>query len=518
MQVHTTPDARTRAGGRPARPILAAILGACLVILGVLAPIGSVPAAAAATGAAPKVVIIVGPVGSVTDAYRSDADAAAAEALKYTPNVVKVYTPTATWAAAKAALQGASIVVYMGHGTGWPSPYAPFRATLMDGLGLNPTAGTDNTTTQYWGESYLASDVKLAPNAVVILAHLCYSAGNSEPGNPDPTFAVAQQRVDNMAAGWIGAGARAVIAEVYGEGLYGGAAWYMDQLFGPAQTIDQVWRSDPTSHANVVAFPSVRSPGFTAQMDPDNAEAPPFHRSIVADLALQTTEVVGGATPTATTTPATPTAATTPATPTPVTSPADLASATASPHYFFPQDGDRYAATTRFAFTLDGPSTVTATVVGPGGVIVPTPFTATALAVGPYDWMWDGRLATGAWAPRGRYVLKVVATDGTTSTTRTSWVVADAFGVAISPRPPVRGQLVTVTVTSSEPLRANARLRIVQPGVAARVVTMAHVSASVYRVVVRLSSAGTAGTLSLVVSGTDLGGLVNVTTVRVPLR
>ena len=517
MQVHTTPDARTRAGGRPARRILAAILGACLVILGGLAPIGSVATAAAATGAAPKVVIIVGPFGSVTDAYRSDADAAAAEALKYTPNVVKVYTPTATWAAAKAALQGASIVVYMGHGTGWPSPYAPFRATLMDGLGLNPTAGTDNTTTQYWGESYLASDVKLAPNAVVILAHLCYSAGNSEPGNPDPTFAVAQQRVDNMAAGWIGAGARAVIAEVYGEGLYGGAAWYMDQLFGPAQTIDQVWRSDPTSHGHVVSFPSVRSPGFTAEMDPDGVMAPPFHRSIVADLALRTTDVVAGATaPTSTT--AIPAVATTPATAPPVTSPAGLTSATASPHYFFPQDGDRYAATTRFAFTLDGPSTVTATVVGPGGVIVPTPFTAAALAGGPYAWTWDGRLASGAWAPRGRYNLKVVATDGTVSTTRTTWVVADAFSVAISPRPPTRGQLVTITVTSSEPLRANARLRIVQPGVAARVVTMAHVSATVYRVVVRLSSGGTAGTLSLVVSGTDLGGLVNATTLRVPLH
>ena len=516
MQVHTTPDARIPAGGRPARRIPAAILGACLVILGGLAPIGSVATAAAATGTAPKVVIIVGPVGSVTDAYRSDADAAAAEALKYTPNVVKVYTPTATWAAAKAALQGASIVVYMGHGTGWPSPYAPFRATLMDGLGLNPTAGTDNTTTQYWGESYLASEVKLAPNAVVILAHLCYSAGNSEPGNPDPTFAVAQQRVDNMAAGWIGAGAKAVIAEVYGEGLYGGAAWYMDQLFGPAQTIDQVWRSDPTYHGHVVSFPSVRSPGFTAEMDPDGVMAPPFHRSIVADLALQTTEVVAGATAaTSTTLTSTTTAAPTPPTAVPASG---LVAATASPHYFFPQDGDRYAPTTRFAFTLDGPSTVTATVVGPGGVTVPTPFTAASLMARPYAWTWNGRLASGAWAPRGRYVLKVVATDGTVSTTRTSWVVADAFSVAISPHTPARGQLVTVTVTSSEPLRANARLRIVQPGIAARVVTMSHVSKNVYRVVVRLSSGGTAGTLSLVVSGTDLGGLVNATTLRVPLH
>ncbi|MBF6604898.1 MAG: hypothetical protein IVW53_04875 [Chloroflexi bacterium] len=277
------------------RNTLTAVVLACLVV-GALPSTGMVATAAATSGTGPKVVIIVGPVGATTDAYRSDADAAAAEALRYTPNVVKVYSPTATWAAAKAALQGASIVIYMGHGTGWPSPYPPFRPNLMDGLGLNPTAGTDDTTTQYWGESYLASDVRLAPNAIVILAHLCYSAGNSEPGNPDPTFAVAHQRVDNMAAGWIGAGARAVIAEVYGEGLYGGAAWYVDQLFGASQSIDQVWRSDPTAHGNVVSFPSVRSPGFSAAMDPDGPLAPPYHRSIVADLALRTADVVAGTT------------------------------------------------------------------------------------------------------------------------------------------------------------------------------------------------------------------------------
>ena len=37
---------------------------------------------------------------------------------------MKVYSPNATWSAVKAALQGASIVVYMGHGNGFPSPYS----------------------------------------------------------------------------------------------------------------------------------------------------------------------------------------------------------------------------------------------------------------------------------------------------------------------------------------------------------------------------------------------------------
>ena len=69
------------------------------------------------------VVIIVGATHSATDRYRDVGDAAYAEARKYTSNVVKVYSPNATWAKVKAAAVGASIVVYMGHGNGWPSPY-----------------------------------------------------------------------------------------------------------------------------------------------------------------------------------------------------------------------------------------------------------------------------------------------------------------------------------------------------------------------------------------------------------
>ncbi|MFI5226593.1 MAG: hypothetical protein ACHQ3P_07960, partial [Candidatus Limnocylindrales bacterium] len=215
------------------------ILATSILVAGLALPLaGAATAAAAAPPANPKVVIIVGPVAGSTSSYRSDAAAAAVEAAKYTTNVVRIYSPTATWAKVQAALQGASVVIYMGHGNGWPSPYAPYQPYTKDGLGLNPSAGTDNTTTKYYGEYYLARDVHLAPNAVVILAHLCYSAGNSEPGNPDPTLTVAKQRVDNMGAGWIAAGARAVIAEVYGQGLYGGAAWYVRQLFTTHRSVD----------------------------------------------------------------------------------------------------------------------------------------------------------------------------------------------------------------------------------------------------------------------------------------
>ena len=64
------------------------------------------------------VVIIVGATEGTTSTYRSYADSEYAEAIKYTPNVVKVYSPDATWEAVQAAVDGASIVIYHGHGNG----------------------------------------------------------------------------------------------------------------------------------------------------------------------------------------------------------------------------------------------------------------------------------------------------------------------------------------------------------------------------------------------------------------
>src|SRR4051812_25137042 len=86
--------------------------------------LGGGPLAAAAFAApgqldaarpAPKIVLIVGPAGGATPYYRKLADEAAVEAAKLTPNVVKVYSPDATWSNVKAALTGASVVVYLGH-------------------------------------------------------------------------------------------------------------------------------------------------------------------------------------------------------------------------------------------------------------------------------------------------------------------------------------------------------------------------------------------------------------------
>ena len=214
---------------------IASTVAAVLLLLVTALPSGAL----AAPVRAPKVVLIVGPAGPATDGYRALADQAAAAASEFTPNVVKVYSPNATWPAVRRALDGASIVVYLGHGNGWPSRY---RTSLyppgQNGFGLNPTAGGDDDTHQYFGEGRIAADVKLAKNAVVVLSHLCYASGNTEPGLPEGTTSDAIQRVDNYAAGFIDAGASAVIAEGHL-----GPAYYVRALLGADRSIERVWRA-----------------------------------------------------------------------------------------------------------------------------------------------------------------------------------------------------------------------------------------------------------------------------------
>ncbi len=277
------------------RRLVPVLLAGLLAVAGAVAPSPQASAAAAATSG-PKIVLIVGATHAATDSYRADMDTVYAAALRYSSNVVKVYSPNATWSAVKAAIQGASIVVYMGHGNGFPSPYlSTLWPDRMDGFGLNAVAGQGDSNTTYYGESFIASSVRLAPNAVVILAHLCYASGNSEPGLTPPTVAVAEARIDNFAAGFLQAGARAVIADAHAD-----TSWYLDQLFTTHQTLDQLFRTKPSSAGNTFTFPSSRTPGFTAYSDPGTA-APPsdFYRSMVTQPTLRTDDVTGATSPAA---------------------------------------------------------------------------------------------------------------------------------------------------------------------------------------------------------------------------
>ena len=238
----------------------------------------AVPSVAAVSPGA-KVVIIVGATEGTTSSYRRDADQIYATAIQYTSNVVKVYSPNATWARVKAAVAGASVVVYLGHGNGWPSPYTfdPQYKT-KDGFGLNATDGAGDSNRVYYGEPFI-STLELAPGAIVILNHLCYASGNSESGAADPTVDVARQRVDNYAAAFLKAGAAAVIADGHND-----VSGYLRDLFTTSQSIESLWANQSNANGNIVSFPSTRTPGATAYQDPQTPTSG-FYRSLVVRSA-----------------------------------------------------------------------------------------------------------------------------------------------------------------------------------------------------------------------------------------
>ena len=366
----------------------------------------AVPFVSAASGD-PRVVIIVGATHGMTADYRARADEAYAEAIKYTSNVVKVYSPDATWANVKAAVAGASIVIYMGHGNGWPSPY-PLdpNYTTKDGFGLNATAGAGDYNNKYYGEPSVAT-LGLAPGAIVLLNSLCYASGNSEPGNPEPTVPVARQRTDNYAAGFLKAGAAAVLADGHA-----GPVGYLRGLFTTHQTLDEMWRNQANANGNVVSFASSRTPGATAFQDP-NTPTSGFYRSLVMSTIGTTTDDVvssrvGGisADPLSQTIPGnaavaippqltalTPDAATTP---------------------WFSPNGDASRDTVTWRATGSENGSLVVRIGALDGTLVRT--WTVSNGTGPTAVIWDGRDADGLTVPDGTYEIRVSPSDAVGNT------------------------------------------------------------------------------------------------------
>ncbi len=272
----------------------ALVLAAALVGVGGLGSVSTVaastvgastvaPSTTAATAAAIRVVIIVGPTGTGTAQNVANAKQLAAQVRGYGATVIELYSPGATWRRVVSATQGANIVIFMGHGNGWPSPYGPYQENTKDGFGLNATANAGNLDLAYYGANYIRASIHLAPNAVVILRGLCYSAGNSEPGRAYPTVTAGRQRIQNFAAGFLAVGAKAVFAEPYGD-----VSYILTAMFTTKSTARQIWMAHSIGgNASYIAYPSQRTAGahLIGQLD----GAGHFRRSLTGSLDLVVT-------------------------------------------------------------------------------------------------------------------------------------------------------------------------------------------------------------------------------------
>lgn len=219
----------------------AALLAAITLAVAILVAAPPPPAAAAG-----KVAIIVGPSGSVTDTYRGMADRVATAATAAGASVAKAYSPSATWPNVAAAVNGANVIVYFGHGNGFPNPYSGTELTdRTNGWGLNTSTTNGDAdswssgTLVYCGERALlgtltASDgaaqrqycggvgagpIAPAPGFTMVYAQAHYAPGFGEryvPSTPLTTLTEAQQRVRNYSTPILALGGT-FLATAYGD-------------------------------------------------------------------------------------------------------------------------------------------------------------------------------------------------------------------------------------------------------------------------------------------------------------
>jgi hypothetical protein len=220
------------------------MLATMLASLGIASP--------AAASQPLKVAVIVGPVGEeLTPVYIELAEAAALAAEERGAAVARAYSPDAAADKVLAAVEGASIVVYLGHGVGSPNPYSasPNPATT-NGWGLNgPKArgnhadSWQNGTLAYYGEAWIAEHAKPAPGWVMIYSNACYAPGAGEG---------FEERADELTAGArVSAYSRAPLAELgasayFATDFYEGAAHLVATLLEqPGLPFGDVFASEP---------------------------------------------------------------------------------------------------------------------------------------------------------------------------------------------------------------------------------------------------------------------------------
>jgi hypothetical protein len=221
------------------------VLAASLVAAAVTTTSSTPPKATAATvsGVGVKVAIIVGPAGSITDSYRARGEKVAAAARAAGATVAKAYSPRATWPRVKEAVRGANIIVYFGHGNGYPNPYSGTELRdRTNGWGLNRTMTHGDRddwsrTMVYCGEKALLGNLTAMDGAaqrrycaggpihpargfIMIYGQAHYAPGFGERyrrSDPVTTLIKARQRVRNYSYPVLRLGASAFYATAYGD-------------------------------------------------------------------------------------------------------------------------------------------------------------------------------------------------------------------------------------------------------------------------------------------------------------
>jgi hypothetical protein len=151
------------------------------------------------------------------------------------------------------------------------------------------------------------------------------------------------------------------------------------------------------------------------------------------------------------------------------------------------------------------------------GTVARRAMTGVIRAAGTWTWRWDGRMAGGAWAPRGTYVasLTVVGPYGTTVLRRS--IVADAFSSTLSAVTVGAGQPVTVRFRSAEPLASLPSASLRQAGAAPVAMKVTKRADGSFSAVATIAH-GAPGAATIVLAGRDFLGHANSSVLRLTVE
>jgi hypothetical protein len=188
-------------------------------------------------GSGLRAVAIVGDVGGSTDSYKDDMDRAVAALRAHGVTVETFYYGERAfdWRDIVPAMTGAHLLLYMGHGV-WMGGTCT-QPDLVGGFYLGDDGDGDGDDISFVGPDQIRGDLagRVADDAVVILSHACYAAGDAgctDAPSDWPSQAEAERYVRMYAEPFVDAGFEAYFANNYN----GSAADYVDQLLAEEPT------------------------------------------------------------------------------------------------------------------------------------------------------------------------------------------------------------------------------------------------------------------------------------------
>jgi hypothetical protein len=177
-----------------------------------------------------------------------------------------------------------------------------------------------------------------------------------------------------------------------------------------------------------------------------------------------------------------------------------------SASWFYPQDGDRLLPSSVVSLRVARTARLTLRILDASGTEIRRAWTSREVAAGTASWRWDGRTASGAWAPQGRYVAELTAVSSLGTSVLRRAVFAGAFRATPSTTSPRAGTTFSVTFRSVEPLGRKPRVTFRQAGRTTVLMTVVRRSDGSWRASVTVAAGAPGAALVTIAARDSLGG------------